>query len=278
MEDSEIGLSRRMREEISQILKDGNLSLRCHEVIDLQSFNDALNNLTEIIKSGENPIVHLDMHGSEHNGLSICGTDISIPWKDLYKKLSEINKLTKNSLFIFSWACWGISVAEEIDILKPCAYRTIIAPNKEVSAGFLEDQIPKFYKKLFEGRNVTDSFHLIKEQFSIGIAEMVALPIFARTLANLTNDKKYIEREVWNDTVSENIKKTSLWRKELRKLSKKLSDPKSIENINFINSHIKIFMHGIDSYLTFWRVYTEYKKLDLLKIKLERERYRSAGA
>ncbi len=112
------------------------------------------------------PLLNFDMHGSQSDGLYIDRTSEYISWAELSCCLQNLNRATGNNLVVVGAACFGLRAIMPIKLDKPAPFYVLLAPEQEVSFGFLEDNLPKFYRELFLSgyldraytRNLSDEF------------------------------------------------------------------------------------------------------------------------
>ena len=79
-------------------------------------------------------------------------------WANLIEKLRAINIATRNNLCVVSAACFSLNAIRPLKISAPCPFLLLIAPEQEVSFGFIEDKTVTFYQKLFSGFDVLTAF------------------------------------------------------------------------------------------------------------------------
>jgi hypothetical protein len=109
-------------------------------------------------RSGSKPIIHLDTHGSEKEGIGITRSGETIPWKTIVNSLRPINVATGNNLCVVSAACSSMHVIKQITITEASPFFILIAPEQEVSFGFIEDNTPRFYEAVFKGSDITSVY------------------------------------------------------------------------------------------------------------------------
>jgi hypothetical protein len=104
-------------------------------------------------REGAKPILHLDMHGSKR-GLQLAGTLEIAPWARVVPKLQAINVATGNNLVVVAGVCFARDAILQIKISEACPVYMLIAPETEVTFGFLEDNTVPFYQKLFSSGDI----------------------------------------------------------------------------------------------------------------------------
>ncbi len=157
LKEEEIGLSNRILEDLASLLDASGVSLKCFEVNSIQEMKWLTTDLSFRILQGMRPIIHLDMHGCE-TGLQIVKSGEIYPWSYFCNAFSIINRLSKNELMIFSTACFGLKMIEGIDPVARSPFSCLIAPQSEIKAGYLADNVLSFYKSLFETQSIDEAF------------------------------------------------------------------------------------------------------------------------
>lgn len=107
------------------------------------------------------PILHFEMHGSEH-GLGLKNGD-HVFWKELQKYCRVINIKTKNQLIITLATCWGSSIWEMIDIGVPAPYWGYIGPREKIGVGDLMLDFGEFYDCLLTEQSLDKALERLVE-------------------------------------------------------------------------------------------------------------------
>jgi hypothetical protein len=128
----------------------------------------ALDTIAEEAKAGAKPIIHIDTHGSDKGGIFIEETKEYVPWTLLYRKLQAINVHTSDNLCVVSAACFSYIVLREIDVVSATPFYLLVAPPREVTFGFVEDNIVKFYRQTFDTLQIVDAFkHYLRQYVAL---------------------------------------------------------------------------------------------------------------
>jgi hypothetical protein len=154
LEPNELGVTRRILEDLTQYL--GEIGLR-HKIFLPQTADELsgiLNRIAREADAGLKPILHFDTHGDMTRGIRLSGSGEFVSWSDLVASLRAINVATGNNLCVVSTACFSMNAAWQITLSEPCPFFILIAPENEVSSGFLEDNMLAFYKSAFEGLEI----------------------------------------------------------------------------------------------------------------------------
>jgi hypothetical protein len=134
--------------------------------------------------SGLRPIVHLDTHGNAENGIKIIASGEYVLWPDLVDRFRKINIATGNNLCVISGACYSMNAVWQVKLSEPCPFFMLIAPEYEVSSGFLEDKIFRFYSSAFDSLEIFAAY-------TENLAPTLSLHHSERMLAHSL--KKYIK-------------------------------------------------------------------------------------
>jgi hypothetical protein len=107
---------------------------------------------------GMKPLIHLDAHGSRTEGLYIEGEGCFYDWNSLAGRLRAINIATGNNLAVVGATCFGLNAIRDISLSTETPFYLMLAPEDEVSTGFLEGSIPSFYRSVFEQSSIDAAF------------------------------------------------------------------------------------------------------------------------
>lgn len=152
---NEQGVTQRIQEDLRPYLDQEGLQCKIFEPRTAKELLAALGTLAEEAKKGLRPIIHFDMHGNLTCGISLTASGEFVPWSQLVAHLRAINVATDNNLLVVSGACFSMEAARRhITLSEACPFFILIAPVREVSSGFLEDNTVPFYRCLIEGGEV----------------------------------------------------------------------------------------------------------------------------
>ena len=140
------------------------------------------------------PLVHLDTHGNKDDGLFIEGENVFVAWDDLAQMLREINVPSRNNLAVVGATCFGLHAIRPINLSTPTPFFLLLSPEEKVSNGFLETNIPRFYRTLFEVGSVEAAFANISERFNYFHCEKLLFIAIARYLAQQCAGKSRLQR------------------------------------------------------------------------------------
>lgn len=145
----EEGTTRRVTEDLFPYLNSIGLQHQYWSPATSDALDQALDAIAEAGTEGMCPIVHFDMHGSERSGLLIAASGEHFSWDRLYNKLRRINITTANNLCVISTCCFGFHMIKSLRITEACPFYMLIAPEREITLGFIEDSVFKFYRDVF---------------------------------------------------------------------------------------------------------------------------------
>jgi hypothetical protein len=159
LEHGEKGTTRRIHEDLLPYLASIKLPFQKFEPKSARDLLDYLDSIAAAASVGMRPIVHFDTHGTAKDGLFISASAEFVAWGDLIAKLRTINVITQNNLCVVSAACCSLNAIRPLKITEPCPFLLLVAPEREVSFGFVEDNIVSFYQKLFDGLDIMNAFN-----------------------------------------------------------------------------------------------------------------------
>lgn len=132
---------------------------------ELNNFKDYTDFITEckyqIINENRAFLFHIEMHGSE-KGLHLNNNEV-IPWRDFYRDLSELNKLSSFNQVINFATCYSFQFLEKnIDWELPSPYQICIYSKEEVPVQEIEDFYTSFYDNFIHNKDFNAAFQSAK--------------------------------------------------------------------------------------------------------------------
>ena len=152
--DSEIGVTRRILEDLEPRCASRNLPFTQFTPATAGDFLAALDEIAAQASSGSLPIIHFDTHGSTDGGIHIEQSGENVSWADIAAKLRIINRITGNNLCVVSGACFSFHMVGEIEIDQTAPFFILIAPEQEIAAGDVEDNLVGFYNDMFDDEDI----------------------------------------------------------------------------------------------------------------------------
>jgi len=172
---------------------------------------------------GMKPLIHFDTHGNKDAGIYVDGEDTFVDWNTLADKLQAINIHTTNNLAVVGATCFGLRAIKPISLQTAVPFFLLLAPEEKVNVGFLEDNVPNFYRALFECGSIDAAFsrHLAVK-FKYFHCEKMLFIVIARYLKEQCKGKGGAARRerLITEIFSEGMEKTPDNLKRIRKMLK----------------------------------------------------------
>lgn len=147
--DQDFGVSRRVVEDVRPIVRGAGYAFEEFDISNKSEFKEFIREAAIAIKcSGVRPIIHVDMHGSVENGLSIASSGESISWAELCPMLQVLNVCSGNNLCVIATTCFALRAILPMNISRPVPFFALLAPEEEVQNWFIEQNIVGFYSDL----------------------------------------------------------------------------------------------------------------------------------
>jgi hypothetical protein len=119
-------------------------------------FHDLMRNLIEATKYRDLlPMIHVECHGSE-DGLHFAdGSDMS--YLRASRLLLQLNRATNLNLVASFAACFGAYFLRQMDLMRRCPVRVMVAPSEDVQASELFSGFAAFYRTVLETLKISDA-------------------------------------------------------------------------------------------------------------------------
>jgi hypothetical protein len=153
LSEKDQGPTRRVLEDLEPFLKGIGLPLH---LIDVYTTADLYYLLDQLALAPIKPILQLDMHG-EKQGLTLARSGELAPWSEVVPRLRNINLATQGNLCVVAGVCYAYYALTEISISNASPVKFLIAPDREIGVGILEDGLVSFYKALFSGLDISEA-------------------------------------------------------------------------------------------------------------------------
>lgn len=184
---SDLGPSTRIIEDLEPLAKKNGYQFNRVTITSKKHLIQTLRSIKVACEEGLRPILHFDMHGSQEDGLQIARSGEHVSWNDLAAENREINMATENNLCCVFATCFALNFARQVSLLKPSPFYLLIAPEQEVTSGFLERKTNVFYRILVTTGDITRAFTqaFIGEMNALGCQEIFMLGMieYVRTVA-----------------------------------------------------------------------------------------------
>lgn len=166
LDKDEAGPTRRMIESINNFF-DGRTPIEHLHANSSSELKIKIGRLAiKAMQNGMRPMIVIDMHGNKDKGVRIAKTSEFVPWRVLSNCLRGLNIATKNNLVVISHACFGLHAISPISINEAAPFYVLLAPEKEVKVGFLEDNCVNFFKELVNTGIIDVAYNKwLKEKF-----------------------------------------------------------------------------------------------------------------
>jgi hypothetical protein len=247
LEQQEQGATDRILEDLGPLLDQANKSWSVHEPKSANELLELLHSTARLAAVGCRPLLHFDTHGDKMRGIRISASGEFISWSILNAALRAININTKNNLCIVSGACFSIGAVLGISMAEACPYFIMIAPNKEVESGFLEDNLIKFYRFLFSEFDIGIAYERhLSSRFSIFRCERMLAILLANYVREQCSGRagdRLAEERVTLAVNAGRVRNREAMRKA-RKLAKSFSRPNRQMIERFANNYAFNFLIG----------------------------------
>lgn len=244
LREEEEGVGKRMVEDLESYFNRIDLRFEKHYPKSIQDLFNLLEDTAAASVCDRDPIIHFDMHGQKDKGLFLARCDHFVSWETLTVKLQKVNAMTGNNLTVVLATCFGYNLIRHLDLSNPSPFYMLIAPEKIVSAGFLEDNIPAFYEEVFNTSNPLEAYknHLASQMRMLHSEEMLAYILIryfrSSCIGKAGEDRKErLLTEVMQSGRAANIKSN---RRMLRKSLKMQIRP----NQSIVDRYISTFLMG----------------------------------
>jgi len=221
------GAANRVIEDLATFFEKISLPFQVFEPRNSADFIEYLDHLVTLARCGARPILHIDMHGSKHNGLQIGTTGEYVPWKSVFEKFRAINIETQNNFCVVATVCFGTNILNGLDVRKATPFYMLIAPPHTISSAFIEDRIRKFYCEVFGGKSFIKPYkqHLA-EAMELFHSEKALLTILARYVRDSCRGKggdarrEYLLTGLINRGFQNDRKSRRIYRKSIKTMIK----------------------------------------------------------
>jgi hypothetical protein len=181
LSETEQGPTRRVLEDLEPFFKELDLPF---QLIDVNTAADLYMVLDKIATLPVKPISQLDMHGAKQ-GLVLAKSAEIAPWDEIIPRLRDININSSANLCVVAGVCFAYYALTQVSISLASPVKILVAPDREVSVGILEDGLGSFYKALFRGLDISEAqARYLADPFKIFHAEK----FFVITLCRYTRD------------------------------------------------------------------------------------------
>lgn len=241
LREGERGVTSRILEDLEPYLDSIGIGFTRFEPESREHLYYFLDTLRQSAERTFRPVIHLDMHGDAEAGLGIVASGEHAPWADLVELLREINVATRNNLCVVSLACFGFGILANLDFAKPTPFYALVASDREIAAGDIEECAVRFYRRVFE---VQDLGPVCKEVWQdsprLWLAEKYLFELLVNYVVKTTKGKFARERRERVLTMAREMGLPANEIKEYRRFVKANLKPRP----NLIHTYGKRFFIG----------------------------------
>ena len=212
----------------------------------IKSINEWTDHITRLLKevstTNLHPIIHIESHGDQDQGLLIGESNEYISWYRLNQEMTRLNTLLKNNLVVVISACFGSYLLTQINPTEPCPYFLLVGPDKEIQKETLQGELPRFYKTLLIENDIQSAMtHL-----SPGFVNTFTVEFFIETM------RRYFLEDCVGKAKQERVERLTtlgrtsgyiINRKHMRAFRKLAKNYYGI-NEEVLTKYSKIFFHG----------------------------------
>ncbi len=167
----------------------------------MQEWESAWNGIyTSITKMGNNPIIHLEMHGNKtHVGID-RGQNGIISLVDVFKKVQKANELSHNNTFLSLAVCKGLNVIRSLSVYDPMPFCGVMGSEETLDNQELLENYTIFYKSFLKSLNLDAADAAMKaagidaDKYRLVKPEQVFMDAYLGYLETYNSDEKIIER------------------------------------------------------------------------------------
>lgn len=171
---------RRLDEDIQIHATSSDINYLHREISRKSDLIKLLLHIGDLVNSdGLKPILHFHMHGDGEKGLEISQSGEFLEWPELSYYLKIINSSMLNELCVVSTVCHAYRVTETLTLLDVTPFFCMIAPENEVTQGYIRDKISPFYREIFAGDSINDAYQILSNEFKFYHCEKVLMEAIA---------------------------------------------------------------------------------------------------
>jgi hypothetical protein len=154
LQESEQGVTRRVWEDLEAVAGQRQLAIKKFSPTSTADFFAAMDQIASDAQAGMLPMIHLDTHGSAERGILIAATGEYVSWEAVAGRFRLINGIVGNNLCVISSTCFSFHVVKEIDVKKASPFFILLAPECEIMAGDIEENVIGFYRDMLNESDI----------------------------------------------------------------------------------------------------------------------------
>lgn len=156
--EHEQGVTRRILEDLKPLCKTRGTPFFVYEPQTADELLGALGDIADMAANRALPLVHFDLHGAATKGLFVSATGEFVSWEAVGDALRSINRNTGNNLCVVSCACASFDAVRVVDVHRTVPFFMYLAPEKDISAGTIEDNIVGFYRDMLDREDILAAY------------------------------------------------------------------------------------------------------------------------
>lgn len=247
--NNELNVGRRLAEDLDALrVAVRDFHFEHHIVSTRQELIEVLRKIARQARKGLRPIIHLDMHGDQRRGLELNSSGEFAAWPELIAWLRKINIKTRNNLCVVAASCYGLHMISSISIHNAVPFYCLIAPEYEVSIGFIDVKMSLFYRRLLQTGNLENAFREIEGTFKQFHSEKMLTVVLAKYIKYQCKGSGFAERKelLITGALTRGIPRTQESLRRLRKLVKESIRPSEV----LVQKYASRFLVGKECQIT----------------------------
>ena len=215
----DLNTGRKLAEDLELACRLNNWGLRYERVASRVEFSALLDRLArESSEAGLRPILHLEMHGSPVDGLTLSSGDF-VSWYDFAAQTRQIVRATDNNFVVVSAVCFGMYAIAEANIWDATPFTMLVGSDRAVKQGEILPAFVPFYRDLIANGLITDASRFLPTGYSTYICERVLVQGYAkyyrRSVVGRGGDER-VEQLVTALRRKDSSRKLNVLRREVR--------------------------------------------------------------
>lgn len=146
--ENEMGPTRRILEDLDAQTLSGGPHVFTYGIANRAELFQLLDRLAREAAQGLRPIIHLDAHGNQSDGLWLAPDDEWASWDELLERLRAINVATGNNLVVVFALCHGLHLYKLVELTKAAPAYLFAASDDVIHVDFLEQETVPFYREV----------------------------------------------------------------------------------------------------------------------------------
>lgn len=242
--ERDLGPTRRMTEDVSAHANRLDFQFSRVDVKSRSELIDVLGQINISAKEhGLRPILVFDAHGDRDAGLTLSEPGEEVTWAELSAHLQQINISTNNNLCVIGAACFSLHAIAPSKLDQAAPFFVLLAPEHEVSVGYLEQNVPPFFDRLFTHGSLDDAYsRYLSDAFRYFHCEKMLFIVVAKYIRDACKGKSLAERRerLITEVFMQGMPNTQATRKAIRAKLKAGLKP----NQALLDRYVRTFLVG----------------------------------